>query len=362
MAHFIAVQVQFPRISYVPLMSLGRTTSSRRALVPIRDGQRTAVVRLFLMRGEPTDRESVPVRELHTFRITGLDRVAAGRPRLSLSAHFDGRRTVSARVEVEGDGVQAARFTVPRSRRRLWAWVTLLLLLLLLAGAAMLLLPKWYGPGEIAAEREALPSGSTASTDRSDRSFDADDAFGMPADDGDADGATTAAPATAAPATAAPATAAPATAEPATAEPATAAPTADAVSPEEDRSDDSPTTSPLPALPTLPLDRVVYFEPNRTYLTGSTREVLDTLLPILRSYPGLTLSLEGHTALFGTEVGRAEISRGRAEGVLAYLVERGWSPETPPEVVWRGSREPVTRDRTQQHLNRRVEILLTGSE
>jgi outer membrane protein OmpA-like peptidoglycan-associated protein len=342
MAHFIAVQVQFPRIAYVPLMALGSTTSSRRALVPIREGQRTAVVRLFLMRGAPSDPERVALRELHTFRIAGLDRVAAGRPRLALSAHFDGRRTVSARVEVEGDGVQTARIRVPPSSRAKWSRALVILLLLLLGGAALLFVQKWFGRGDVSGGVGAVPSGSSSGdvpeeTRRDEAPGEVEESPELPetpaADD---EG------------------------------PESAAGDDDSVAvvpgetpPEETRRDEADPTVPPPA---LPLTRVVYFDPNRTYLTGAAREELDALLPVLESSPDLLLTLEGHTALFGTEEGREEISRGRAEGVLAYLVERGWSPETPPEVLWRGSREPVTRDRTQQQRNRRVEIVLTRSE
>lgn len=341
MAHFIAVQVQFPRITYVPLIALGHRSSSRRALVPIRDGQRTAVVRLFLMQGDPSDRGSTPLRELHAFRLSGLDRVAAGRPRLALTAHFDGRRTVSARIEVEGDGVQAARFSVPRSRRRVAASAISVLILLLLGGAALFFLRGWSSGGERRDGPPAVPSGSTYGTEREDRESSRttervgeDPERSAPAEP-TSDGTDQDAPPT--------------------------GEDSGVVAPES--SDPGPVLidqpEPMTPLPALPLNRVVYFEPNRTYLTGAAREELDALLPVLLDHPELALTLEGHTALFGTEEGRAEISRGRAEGVLAYFLERGWSPETPPEVLWRGSREPVTRDRREQHLNRRVEIGLT---
>jgi outer membrane protein OmpA-like peptidoglycan-associated protein len=355
MAYFIAVQVQFPRIAYVPLMALGSTTSSRRALVPIREGQRTAVVRLFLMRGTPTDRGSVPLRELHTFRIAGLDRVAAGRPRLALSAHFDGRRTVSARVEVEGDGVQTARLRVPLSSRAKWSRTLVVLLLLLLGGAALLFVSNGFGRGDVSGGVGAVPSGSSSGDERMDR--EGAPVGGDTPDETGRDGAPGGAvespelPETPAADDEGP--------ESAAGEDDSAAVVPGETPPQETRRDEATPTVPPAA---LPLTRVVYFDPNRTYLTGAAREELDALLPVLESSPDLLLTLEGHTALFGTEEGREEISRGRAEGVLAYLVERGWSPETPPEVLWRGSREPVTRDRTQQQRNRRVEIVLTRSE
>jgi outer membrane protein OmpA-like peptidoglycan-associated protein len=233
--------------------------------------------------------------------------------------------------------------------------VIFLLVLLLLGGAAVLLVPEWMGRVDRVGGLRAVPSGSPEVSGGGDiRERAGTIPAGAAGTGREADAATT-------PGVDGYGAAASAADESEGIAPGdSSGAVATAGSDSGHGADDAGERS--SALPNLPLSRVVYFEPNRTYLTGAAREELDALLPVLVNDPTLALFLEGHTALFGTEEGRAEISRGRAEGVLAYLVERGWSPETVPEILWQGSREPVTRDRMQQHLNRRVEILLTRPE
>ncbi len=71
---------------------------------------------------------------------------------------------------------------------------------------------------------------------------------------------------------------------------------------------------------------------------------------------GWRVMVEGHSAPFGSEAGREEISRGRAERVAEYLATHGWPSSIPLDVVWRGAEQPVTLDPESQYLNRRVEI------
>jgi outer membrane protein OmpA-like peptidoglycan-associated protein len=117
------------------------------------------------------------------------------------------------------------------------------------------------------------------------------------------------------------------------------------------------------AEPPLPqTEALVYFEPNRTRLTDGARRELDELASVLRANPEVTVSIIGHTALYGTEEGRMEISQGRAQGVASYLRSRGWEPAGEPSIQWVGSQDPVTRDRDEQHLNRRVEISIGAGQ
>jgi outer membrane protein OmpA-like peptidoglycan-associated protein len=100
----------------------------------------------------------------------------------------------------------------------------------------------------------------------------------------------------------------------------------------------------------------VYFGPNDTRLTATARDRIAELVVRLNEYPSVPVSIVGHTALFGTEEGRMEISRGRAQAVERELRNLGWRPQTPPQLGWVGSSEPVTRDPDRQNENRRVRI------
>jgi outer membrane protein OmpA-like peptidoglycan-associated protein len=105
----------------------------------------------------------------------------------------------------------------------------------------------------------------------------------------------------------------------------------------------------------------VYFEPDETELTEPAREELREIAGVLQRFPEAQVRIVGHTALFGTEEGRIEISRGRAQNVFQFLRREGWEPEAEPTVAWEASTDPVTLDREEQQLNRRVEIEI-GSE
>ncbi|MFA7567501.1 MAG: hypothetical protein WCY01_10775, partial [Alkalispirochaeta sp.] len=72
--------------------------------------------------------------------------------------------------------------------------------------------------------------------------------------------------------------------------------------------------------------------------------------------------VEGHTALFGSEAGREQISSGRIQAVLTYAENAGWSPKEPPIRRVLGASAPVTRSQDDQHLNRRAEITVTYRE
>ncbi|MFW5827687.1 MAG: OmpA family protein, partial [Alkalispirochaeta sp.] len=107
-------------------------------------------------------------------------------------------------------------------------------------------------------------------------------------------------------------------------------------------------------------DVSIYFEPNRTRLTEAARRELDEVVAVLREHPEAPVSIVGHTALYGTEDGRLEISQGRAQAVAAYLRSLGWEAQTEPSIAWVGSQNPVTREQDEQERNRRVEITIGG--
>ena len=105
----------------------------------------------------------------------------------------------------------------------------------------------------------------------------------------------------------------------------------------------------------------LYFAPNDTVLSASSRSTLDQLAREITPFEDAYLTVVGHTALFGNEEGRVEISRGRALNVVAYLRSIGWRSRVEPEVRWVGSQEPVTRLRAEQERNRRVVITVAGN-
>ncbi len=103
----------------------------------------------------------------------------------------------------------------------------------------------------------------------------------------------------------------------------------------------------------------VYFEPNRSRLIDEARETLGALLSLLEEFEELSVRIEGHCALRGSESGRIELSDERSAAVRRYLRDAGWVPDSAVEVEGFGGRRPATLSEEDQYLNRRVEITVT---
>ena len=105
---------------------------------------------------------------------------------------------------------------------------------------------------------------------------------------------------------------------------------------------------------------VLYFEPNRSFLTEETKAALLELVAVHNAEELPKLTITGHCALAGTERGRMDLSRDRARGVYQFLLAEGWLPNQAPQIEWKGGLEPVSLLSDMQHVNRRVEISLAS--
>ena len=105
----------------------------------------------------------------------------------------------------------------------------------------------------------------------------------------------------------------------------------------------------------------VYFASSRAELNQATRNTLLRLLVYMNEHPEAAISITGHCALAGTERGRSKLSYIRAKRVHEFLRSNGLRSGSEPVIIGMGSKVLVTTDPGQQHLNRRVEIVI-GSE
>lgn len=108
----------------------------------------------------------------------------------------------------------------------------------------------------------------------------------------------------------------------------------------------------------------VYFKPDNAALTQETKDKLNSFISGLPSADDFedgkfSLQVKGHCAKFGTEEGRAELSRERADNVHIYLKNR-WGIEAESVITGAGASEPYTLDKEKQFLNRRVDVNLVG--
>jgi outer membrane protein OmpA-like peptidoglycan-associated protein len=103
------------------------------------------------------------------------------------------------------------------------------------------------------------------------------------------------------------------------------------------------------------------FPSGKASLLPATREKLAKIAGILLSYPGVRMTVEGHTDSTGNEQINARLSRQRAHAVRSFLIRQGLAPEA---VAARGLGSSVALASNEtvagRQQNRRVELILTG--
>jgi len=104
----------------------------------------------------------------------------------------------------------------------------------------------------------------------------------------------------------------------------------------------------------------VQFAADSAVLRDTERAKLDQLAEILRRYGEYDILVTGHTALAGTEAGRLQLSRERADSVAEYLIELG--VRELDQILSRGfgADRPVADNLTEagRRRNRRVELTI----
>ena len=103
--------------------------------------------------------------------------------------------------------------------------------------------------------------------------------------------------------------------------------------------------------------KVVEFESNSDVITASGTALLDEILEALRQVPDVSIEIAGHTDDQGSEEYNEDLSRRRADAVLAYLVANGESPDRFV-VVGYGESRPIADNATAdgRARNRRIEF------
>jgi outer membrane protein OmpA-like peptidoglycan-associated protein len=105
----------------------------------------------------------------------------------------------------------------------------------------------------------------------------------------------------------------------------------------------------------------VLFDFNRADLKPGAREKLAKVAGILLAYPGLEISLEGHTDSIGSDQYNQNLSERRAQAVRTYLVESGIKPDLVRAMGFGESQPIVSNDNSAgRQQNRRVELVVSG--
>jgi outer membrane protein OmpA-like peptidoglycan-associated protein len=102
------------------------------------------------------------------------------------------------------------------------------------------------------------------------------------------------------------------------------------------------------------------FETDSATLTSSSTAQLTQLATVLKAFPSVYCSVEGHTDNTGDPAANKKLSEDRAAAVKDALVGMGVEPDHATSVGW-GAEKPVASNDTEEGKlqNRRVEITLT---
>lgn len=101
------------------------------------------------------------------------------------------------------------------------------------------------------------------------------------------------------------------------------------------------------------------FETGSTQLTENGERTVDSLVAVLKSYPSVKVSLEGHTDTTGDAAANKALSEQRADAVKRMLVENGIAPDRVQAVGY-GQERPVADNNTDagRAKNRRLELVV----
>jgi outer membrane protein OmpA-like peptidoglycan-associated protein len=318
---YIAIEIENSRLA--PFLDLEKGRAAKNVhLTTMVDNQRRAYIKIFLI----TPGKKILLKE---FDLTSLPPKPAGPPRFVLICSFDGIYSLSIDLQVDGKACGSEKINLKKHLRRRRPWIFAAALAILILAASILLIPRSCGsavpPPQPA--RSAAPAVKPAAEEARPPAAKPEPAA-QPAG----------------------------TEPPEPAEPAR--PTQPA--PPQAAADSTPTEAVKP----VPVSRelIIYFNPNDARLTEEARGKLEKFSDTISNWEHVSLAVEGHCALSGTEEGRVELSRERAERSADFLRQAGAAGAADISVSWYAGERPVTRDPERQELNRRVVLSARGEE
>ncbi|MDY7029062.1 MAG: OmpA family protein [Spirochaetota bacterium] len=330
MSAFLTVEVEHSH--YTRIFDLDQANSITLSLTTLVDYQKKAEIKIYFV--DDQRKELV-----YTYLVDPIPRAKAGEPQILLKADFNGKYSLILDFSLNGQQLSREKISLRRylkGKAELSPWLLLIPAVLVIAGAILVL------PRSCAADRETTTTVTRRETVRTEEPQ-------IEAAETEAGAQETEAPGTEAPTAELPVTGT----ETADDQP----PEAPEAGPASESASGTETGSAAGSEAPFMLSKTIYFDPDSTVLTRRARTELQEVARLLEERDDIQVEIIGHCALYGTEEGRAEISRLRARNTEAYLRSQGWNPASLPSVSGRGAREPVTRVKEEQYRNRRVEII-----
>jgi outer membrane protein OmpA-like peptidoglycan-associated protein len=113
----------------------------------------------------------------------------------------------------------------------------------------------------------------------------------------------------------------------------------------------------------IAIKQQVHFASAKWKVLPDSFALLDQVAQVLKDYPVMKVSIEGHTDTVGAEAMNMKLSQARAEEVRAYLVKKGVAPERL-EAIGYGPTRPIASNKTEpgRAKNRRTEFRIKALE
>jgi OOP family OmpA-OmpF porin len=107
----------------------------------------------------------------------------------------------------------------------------------------------------------------------------------------------------------------------------------------------------------------VHFQTAKWVVLPDSFPLLDQVVQVLRDYPKMRISIEGHTDAVGGEAANMKLSRARAESVRTYLTGKGIASDRL-EATGFGPTKPIASNKTEKGRgqNRRTEFRIVSTD
>jgi OOP family OmpA-OmpF porin len=107
----------------------------------------------------------------------------------------------------------------------------------------------------------------------------------------------------------------------------------------------------------------VHFQTAKWAVLPDSFPLLDQVVQVLRDYPKMRISIEGHTDAVGGEAANMKLSRARAESVRTYLSGKGIASDRL-EATGFGPTKPIASNKTEKGRgqNRRTEFRIVSTD
>lgn len=104
----------------------------------------------------------------------------------------------------------------------------------------------------------------------------------------------------------------------------------------------------------------LFFEGDKAVISENDYGKLDSVIDLIKSYPGSTVLIEGHTDNIGSKEANHRLSHQRADAVKNYMISKGSIEPSAIKTIGHGGSKPIASNDTAvgREQNRRVDMLI----